>query len=65
MTKPTGVGRGGARDGSGRKPSGRVQYVTRLRPDNVEWIKDQAASQECAEADIVEEAIDRRRKQKK
>jgi hypothetical protein len=64
MTKPTGVGRGGARTGSGRKPSGRVQYVTRLRPDSIEWVKDQATRRDVQECDVVEDALDRSRRKK-
>ncbi len=65
MTKSKGIGRGGARKGAGRKPSGRVDYTTRLRPDSIEWVKSQAAKQDVQECDVVEDAIDRRRGKKK
>ncbi len=61
MTKPTGVGKGGARKGAGRKPSGRVSYLTRLHPNRIAWIKRQAAGRKTAECEIVEEAIDEKR----
>lgn len=45
---------GGARKGAGRKASGRVQYVTRLRPELVHAIKERARREHRAECEILE-----------
>ena len=45
---------GGTRKGAGRKVSGRVQYVTRLRPELVQAIKARAQSEHRAECEILE-----------
>jgi hypothetical protein len=49
--------RGGQRPGAGRKPAGRVQYVTRLHPETIKTIKACAEKRGVAECEIVEEAI--------
>jgi hypothetical protein len=49
--------RGGRREGAGRKPSGRVQYVTRLRPDLIARLREEAQRTGKAECEIVEAAL--------
>ncbi len=49
--------RGGARKGSGRPASGRVQYVTRLKPAIIAKIKARALKQGVPECEIVEDAL--------
>jgi hypothetical protein len=48
---------GGPRQGAGRKPSGRVQYVTRLRPELIARVKAEAERQGRNECEIVEKAL--------
>ncbi len=45
---------GGARAGSGRKTSGRVQYVTRLEPSLVQRIKARAKKEKRPGCEVVE-----------
>jgi hypothetical protein len=49
--------RGGARSGAGRKPSGRAQYVTRLPPDLISWVKEEAQRENLAECRVIELAL--------
>ena len=51
---------GGKRNGAGRKPAGRVQYVTRLKPEIIAWVKSEAERQGKAECEIVETALAKR-----
>jgi len=48
---------GGARVGAGRPPSGKVQYVTRLRPEVIARLKAKAKRQGRPECDIVDEVL--------
>ncbi len=57
--------RGGARKGAGRKPSGRVTYVTRMTRERIAWIKSQAEMRACEQCVIVEEAVDLKMKRTK
>ena len=57
MKPATKEARGGARKGAGRKASGRVQYVTRLRPETIASIKADALKRGVDECEIVEEAL--------
>ena len=57
-------GHGGKRKGAGRKPSGRVNYMTRLRPDTIKWVKKTASDQATQECDVIEETLDQRRGKK-
>lgn len=45
---------GGTRAGAGRKPSGRVQYVTRLRPTLIKRIKLMAKKARKDECEVIE-----------
>jgi hypothetical protein len=47
---------GGEREGSGRKPSGKKPYMTRLRQEVIDGIKDRASTFK-AECEFVEMAI--------
>lgn len=49
---------GGKRKGAGRKPSPnkKIQYSTRLRPDQIEWLKKKNASK------TIEDALDKFKK---
>ena len=53
----TQVQRGGVRRGAGRKPSGRVQYITRLEPVVIDIIKRRAVRENKSECEIVSEAL--------
>ena len=48
---------GGKRPGAGRKPAGRVQYVTRLRPDVIARVKAEATRQGRSECEVVEDVL--------
>jgi hypothetical protein len=50
---------GGARKGAGRKPAGKVQYVTRLRPEVIAQLKKEAKRLDRAECDVVDEMLAR------
>jgi len=45
---------GGVRAGAGRKPSGRVPYVTRLSPDLIRAIKGRAKRENRKECEVIE-----------
>lgn len=55
MEKRLKSGRGGKRDGSGRKPEPdkKLSYNTKLRPDQIEWLRSQYKA-----AAILEKLID-------
>lgn len=48
---------GGVRKGAGRKPAGKVQYVTRLRPEIIAKIKAEAKRQDRTECDVMDEML--------
>lgn len=48
---------GGARKGSGRKPSGKVQYITRLSPATIAKIRALAALQGVDDCQVVESRL--------
>ena len=50
--------RGGRRKGAGRKPAGRVQYVTRLREDVIQRVRRSAEREGKAECEIIERILD-------
>lgn len=54
--------RGGVRPGAGRPPSGRVQYVTRLKPTTISWIKAEAKREGKDECAFVERALESARR---
>ncbi|MFH1066849.1 MAG: hypothetical protein V1746_02985 [bacterium] len=51
------LGHGGARCGAGRKPAGRIQYVTRLRPTLIRHIKTAARKAGKSECEMVESLL--------
>ena len=52
-------GLGGARPGAGRKPSGRVPYLTRLDPRVIRKIKQRARKQKVSQCELVESVLKR------
>ena len=50
-------GRGGARQGAGRKPYGTTLVSWRVSESAKEWIKAQAKYQGCTTAQIIDELI--------
>lgn len=48
---------GGAREGAGRKSSGRVQYITRLSPNLIRAIKGRAKSEHRKECEVLESLL--------
>jgi hypothetical protein len=51
--------RGGRREGAGRKPSGRVPYLTRLTPAVIARVKSEAIRRQRTECELIESLLDR------